>query len=540
MKKLLIGLLALMVALMMLLSSCGMILDMIMPEETESEEKTETPENNIGAEDVTDDTVKNNDTSDDDENVESIEESADIAEEEEEDSIETTQEGVLGFGPQDYGNRDFKILLNNVYPIFERDFYVEEVSSGNNLSKVVHSRNVECEKYLGIKLVYIREAGDWKSGISTKVGNLVLSDACDYDMMAVAVNAGLNGGNIGIYQNIMEMEYIDFDHSWWIQDMIDQNSINDQLYFLAGDTCMTTYSSMGCVFVNLAVAEEYGIDYDFYEMVREGEWTVEKLFENFKKVKGDSNGDGTIDPLSETYGWCDHGVGTRLMWSSCGIDLLERKNDGTFALREELDDHILSFVEKMKDACDSPLSYHTEKDAEMADAFASDRVLFATTQLARIEDIKSRNMESAFAILPLPKYDTDQSDYISTAMANHNALFFPISISSPELSAQVAEFMGWYGQTEVIPEYYDVNLKYKQNDDRANMEMLDLIRDKLRVTPNETYGAVAGGESVMTMTQTTATNTSTNGFYSNPTSVWETSVSKLSGDIQAYIYKYFQ
>ena len=194
----------------------------------------------------------------------------------------------------------------------------------------------------------------------------------------------------------------------------------------------------------------------------------------------------------------------------------------------------------MREATASPLSYHTEKDAEMADAFAGDRVLFATTQLARIEDIKSRNMESSFAILPLPKYDTDQTDYISTAMANHNAIFFPVTISSPELSAQVAEYMGWYGQKYVIPEYYDVNLKYKQNDDKANMEMLDLIRDKLRVTPNETYGAVAGGESVMTMTQTTATNTSSTGFYSYPTSVWETSVSKLSGDIQVYIYKYFQ
>ena len=118
--------------------------------------------------------------------------------------------------------------------------------------------------------------------------------------------------------------------------------------------------------------------------------------------------------------------------------------------------------------------------------------------------------------------------------------FFPVTIASPELSAKVAEFMGWYGQNNVIPEYYDVNLKYKQNDDVANLEMLDLIRNKLRVTPNETYGAVAGGKSVMTMTQTTATNTSETGFYSNPTSNWEDNVSALSSEIKAYIFKYYQ
>ena len=453
------------------------------------------------------------------------------------DVVESYEE-VLGFGQQNYG-REFKVLLNNVYPIFERDFYVEDVES-NNLNRVVYNRNNACEKYLGITLVYVCEPGDWKSGISTKVENLVLSDACDYDMMAVAVNAGLNGGNIGIYQNIMEMEYINFDHTWWIQDMIEQNSINGQLYFLAGDACMTTYSSMGCVFANLAVAEKYKLDVDFYELVKSGNWTVEQLFTLFKKVKDDSNGDGTLDPLTETYGWCDHGVGTRLMWSSCNINMLERKSDDTFVLREKLDTRTLKFVSDMKEAWESDLSYHTEKDDEMANAFASDRVLFATTQLARIEDIKGRSMESSFAVLPLPKYDTDQDDYISTSMANHNAIFFPVSISSPELSGKVAEFMGFYGQGYVIPEYYDVNLKYKQNDDKANLEMLDLIRDKLRVTPNETYGAVAGGKSVMTMTQTTDTNMAEKGFYSDPVSCWEQNVNAMSGEIKAYIYEYYK
>ena len=194
----------------------------------------------------------------------------------------------LGFGKQNYDNKDFQVLLNNIYPIFERDFYVSELN-GNNLNRVIYARNTACEEYLGIKLQYILEPGDWKSGISAKVANQVLGGGCEYDMLAIAVNAGLNGGNIGIYQNIMEMEYIDFDHSWWIQDMIDQNSINGQLYFLAGDTCMTTYSSMGCVFANLGVADRYKIDVDFYELVNSGKWTVEQLFTLFRKVKDDSN-----------------------------------------------------------------------------------------------------------------------------------------------------------------------------------------------------------------------------------------------------------
>ena len=73
----------------------------------------------------------------------------------------------LGFDKGSYG-KTFRILLNNTYPIFERDFYAEALD-GNNISSVVYERNAACEQYLGIDIEYMLEAGDWKSGITDKV-----------------------------------------------------------------------------------------------------------------------------------------------------------------------------------------------------------------------------------------------------------------------------------------------------------------------------------------------------------------------------------
>jgi hypothetical protein len=127
-------------------------------------------------------------------------------------------------------------------------------------------------------------------------------------------------------------------------------------------------------------------------------------------------------------------------------------------------------------------------------------------------------------------------------MPAYNALFFPSTIESVEMSAQVAEYMGWYGQQYVIPAYYDQALKYRQNDVEANVEMLDLIRDKLRVTPNEIYGIIGetGTDTVMFLTQTINQNLADSGFYSNPVSVWKTQYPTLADRITSYVLQYFK
>ena len=154
-------------------------------------------------------------------------------------------------------------------------------------------------------------------------------------------------------------------------------------------------------------------------------------------------------------------------------------------------------------------------------------------------------IEHAYAV-PMPKYDKDQPDYIASNSGTYNVLCFPKPITSTELSAKVAEFMGYYGQKYVIPEYYDVALKYRQNDVEKNIEMIDLIREKLIVSPNESYGSISpeGDYEVMYYTQLTNYTTGLSGdgtraFYKNPASVWAEKAPTISRTIKDYVMQYY-
>lgn len=394
-----------------------------------------------------------------------------------------------------------------------------------------------------------RDNGGYDSNLPTTLDTQIKGQSCEYDMVAMGLNTGIAGNYINIYSNVMEMDYINLDHEWWVQDMVEQTSINNQLYFLTGDACLSTYSYIGCILANLAVADEWRTETDLYQTVKDGNWTFDEMLRLAKMVGEDTDGNGEMESKTgETYGWCMHNVLVRLMWSSCDMQLITRQSDGTFALRDSLDSRMMDFHSALMDAYNDPHTDVVSGDmtASTDDAikdFVGDRTLFMSTYLATAEKLKTNNMESPFAILPMPKYDDNQENYISANIASYNAIFFPISIEntagkSAELSAMVAEFMGWQGKEVLVPEYYDVSMKYKNNDVAANIEMLDLIRDSLRVTPNESYGVI----SAVTWTQLTdyaAKNSPNETFYKNPASFWQNNAPAARSAIAAYVLQYF-
>lgn len=452
---------------------------------------------------------------------------------------------ALGFESENNNFDDFNVLLNNSEGAFNMalDFYAEEADS-DVVSKQVLARNHACEEYLGITINYHREPGNWNSGMPQKIYTLVSGGSSEYDMVVMGLNTGIMGGYVSIYQNVLEMDYVDTDHSWWVQEIEEMVSINNRLVFLTGDACLSTYAYLGCVFANLTVAENYTLFEDgrtFYDLVNEDQWTMETFFSMFQEVGLDQMGDGTYDPKVDTFGWANIQTSVRVMWSSCDMNLIIRnEEDGSFVVRPSLDDTILRFMTDIRTACEDKLSIHfTQAETETAvNAFVNDRCLFASYYVYLAQDFKANNMESLFAVLPLPKYNAQQEDYISTNISAYNALFFPATIKNPALSAKVAEFMGYYGQKNVVPAYYDENLKLRNNDvGQANVEMLDLIRDKLRVTPNELYGTIGD---IIGLTPTTEKNMSSTGFYYSTTTIWGEKYNTFNDGVANYIYQYYR
>ena len=112
----------------------------------------------------------------------------------------------------------------------------------------------------------------------------------------------------------------------------------------------------------------------------------------------------------------------------------------------------------------------------IAEAFMEDRALFFCEVLATI--IGFRSMDSDFGILPLPKYNAEQKDYVTFVNPAASLVGVPIyqmSQSSARRSGVILEAMAYYGHEMIMPEFYEKAIKGKATRDTDSIEMLDII-----------------------------------------------------------------
>ncbi len=449
-----------------------------------------------------------------------------------------------GFEAADYNDREFHIMVNNENEHFDMKSDFIGSPDGNIVEQAVYRRSSACEDYLGVIVEYHEQNGAYNSGIIQTLTNYIEADTCFYDMVAIGLNTGIRGQNISIFSNVLEMDSINTEHNWWVRDAVDEVSMNGQLYFLTGDACTSTYGYLGCVFANLGVADNFQLGVNFYDLVNNGEWTLETFLDTFGTVQQELDG---IDGIStdDVFGWANVSTGVRVMWSSCNMNLFVRDEvTDAFSLKTSLDDRTLTFISTLKGAYEKENSFYfgDAVKGEADTAFMTDRCLFYTYYVFKARAFNEGGMTSDFAILPLPKYNSEQEDYISTNVSAYNALFFPSSIKDKTLCGKVAEYMGWSGRKTVVPVYYDEFLKLRSTNKEENVEMLDLIRDKLLVTPNELYGVIDDviGYTALTDKNVVGAENAPAPFYSNPVSQWQKISGMANGHLQAYIMEYYK
>ncbi len=448
---------------------------------------------------------------------------------------EKTTEQILGFGKENNDSQVFTILQNNSSDLAS-DIFAED-TTGSILNDATYNRLLACEEYLGIKIEFRLEPGQWNSKMPDMIYNDVATNATSsFDLVNMGLNTGIMGGLVGSYYNIREMESVNLSHEWWVSQIAEDASIAGKLICLVGDVNKSTYGYMGSVFANMELTDTFNLGVDYYQMVKDRAWTLDKFLELSKKVVDDKDGDFVISPTNDVFGWANVGISSRVMWSCADVNIIGKDADGKFAWVETLDDRTLNFVEKLYEASQlNNVFYYSTilGDNGAVKAFSENRCLFLTFLVYTAQ--KLTEMESKYAILPMPLYDFNQSDYISANMSALDAVFFPANIASEDLSGKVAEFLGWYGREKIVPAYYDVSLKFQYSNVDANVEMLDLIRDKLRMTGNELFGTVGNG---IGLTAMTAANTATNGFYAQPVKIWKEKIKNLQATLDDYMGEY--
>jgi hypothetical protein len=102
------------------------------------------------------------------------------------------------------------------------------------------------------------------------------------------------------------------------------------------------------------------------------------------------------------------------------------------------------------------------------------RALFSWIRMRIVERL--RGMETDFGIIPCPKLDKAQENYITQNNPHTGVgLSIPVTVSDLERTGMILEDISAESKYTLQPAYYEINLlgKYARDDDSA--EMLDII-----------------------------------------------------------------
>ena len=312
------------------------------------------------------------------------------------------------------------------------------------------------------------------------ISALVLAGEDAYEMIYGHVVGTCNNAIIGDYMNMYDLPYLNFDAPWWPAQSVDEMTIFDCMYTIA---CNATYSQLASakvVFFNKDLADQYGLE-DPYELVRNGEWTIDKLISMSEGIYQDTNGDGVRD-VEDVYGYTTIPMQNGF-FVSCNTPILSPTDDGGKEITV-MTERTVSLVEKLYSwYYESGNVFLTVTDLKdpgyCANVFAAGKAAMTFGKLHHASEYY-RESDVSYGILPQPKYDTAQEQY--SIFACPSLFSVPITCQNTELAGLVFEAMTYYGYYDVIPVYYETTLQGKIADAPEDVEMLEIINDALIVS----------------------------------------------------------
>jgi hypothetical protein len=103
--------------------------------------------------------------------------------------------------------------------------------------------------------------------------------------------------------------------------------------------------------------------------------------------------------------------------------------------------------------------------------FDSGRALFYMNQPGYVKELRATEFD--FGILPYPKFDEKQENYVTLNWAG--LICAPVNIANPEKVGAITEYLGAKSHEVVLPAYFDILLNGKLTRDDESRDMLDII-----------------------------------------------------------------
>ena len=384
----------------------------------------------------------------------------------------------------DFGGETVTFLLRRTSDDWSADDVIASEMNGTTINDSVFTRNTRIEESCNVKIEGI-DAPLSHSVYDTAMNSILAGDGA-FDVSASYRYDAVKLMTEGVLQDLRETEYIHLEESWWAPSYNADASILGRQYYALGDISRVYKLGVRCLFFNKDLATDLQIP-DLYETVLNNQWNYETFFSTAELANIDLDGDGSMTDAD-----C-FGIQAQ---SSLGIVLAaggnlrvtgKDENDRPIlVIQTEANQQLLENLSALMNT--NKTTIHTSDNWQNTQKrFAAGQVLFQAEVMLLIEALRAEDVNAG--ILPMPKYDEHQENYVSYLDSHcQNVYAIPTTCTDTDKVSFVLEAMAQGSLDTLTPAFYDICLNGKYIRDEESSAMLDIIFACVRVENAEAYG----------------------------------------------------
>lgn len=405
------------------------------------------------------------------------------------DAVETEPDILAGLS---YNGATFHIMTSDTN--ISSNYLLEGSGelNGDNVNDAVFERNLGAEDMLDIKFAYTHTDRSY-SEVYPQVSQIILSGDDSFDLI-VEDQLGMATASIEhMFIDAATLPTIDLNANYWSTEYMYNLSIDyKQIYLLVGDYFMDVLNHSHALLYNRDLYTTlYGDPDDLYLTVQEGNWTYDQWLTLSSGAYKDVNGDGKAD-ADDIFGVIVGGIGGSSFPFTYGSDVPFVSRDASgYPTLTMYSERLLTLYDKIYSIfySDATSTKYNENGEDLHQKFMADGALFISG--AQLGDFGVfRDMESEVGIIPYPKLDENQENYVTVVHDTAEVGAIPASAKNPEMTGAVCHLLCRLTHETVLPAYYEMSLKIKYARDNYTSAMIDLIHDGVMDMFCLVYGGV--------------------------------------------------
>ncbi|MBQ8173904.1 MAG: hypothetical protein IJ009_00715 [Clostridia bacterium] len=394
-----------------------------------------------------------------------------------------------------FGGDELSISVRNDY-VYE--VYADSTSQ-EGIDPEIYKRNLYTETRFNFKIKPLQSLCQGKSDQTTHYEDVSLAlqkNSFKFDLISMWA---FQSGKLVKGMNYMDWRLQNEDGSyvipyaanslvnkanWWPEKMNNAGTVMGHQYVAISDMCITSMEMAYAIVYNYdmvltgQLAESLGY-HDMYDIVDKGDWTLDVLYNLVKDRYVDNPNGGTYGMKDEadTYGFMYQGAtGVDAFIHSLGFLCIV--NDGeSMPTLWNVNQTLTNAATDVVNLCNSMGAIRkgdTDTDYKF---FTENHAYFVTMKLEALRTATLHSMEDDYGILPYPKLNKDQKDYLTGSDDHYNVLSIPLMIdpSRYTIVGVVTEALAARTNQMVNSAFYDTLLKTNSTRNLQDEEMIDTI-----------------------------------------------------------------